>query len=672
MTQKKVHALPNIEIDQPIQISIILILSLIFLSQVAFIPLTLSIVYLCALLFLFYQYKKQKFNHYKYIQVIFFTIGISIILLQFKTILGVEAGVSFLTLCLFSKSFELKQKRDLLIVFNFALFVSASLFLHSQSFFMAIAVLLCLMSCFIGLYRMQTKLFLKHTQQRIHLKQDLQVIVKLIALATPFFIVLFIFFPRFPPLWSIPIQNEAATTGMSDRMSPGDIAQLSQSSALAFRVLGTLQQLPPRSDMYWRALVLDHYDGRTWTRRIPPKPLNITTSEVIKGVQYQYLNADPTQRWMMSLEHSLPISTDYTMFNDGSITSKKLQPTTQPIHFLWINPAYTAIHLESDLINNQHFPSTFDPKAQQFAQKLWQESQYNPEIYIQNVLNWYKNQQFQYTLSPKRLGTHRVDEFLFDSKQGFCEHYASSFSLLMRYVGIPARVVLGYQGGQFSPDRQSWEVRQLDAHAWSEVWLNQQWVRIDPTATIAPQRIDSGMQTYIDQQRNILGDKQTGLHYYQHHLMYHLHVWQDYASFQWQSKVVGYDVDHQKQFLSQFGLKHLIHYMIALFILIFTLIISYLLWQRYQNQKQYTVYQRYIIQLNRQLPSELQQHLGESFALWITRLKQHYSISATCFDDLIQLYQRVHYAEHIQHGDERQFKKLMKECTNMIKKQKNT
>lgn len=653
-------------VDRSIQLCVILALLFIAIAQITYIPYSLIVIFTAILVFIIVQYYRNKFTYYRYVQLGVFVTGLALILIQLKTIFGVEAGVSFLTLCLFAKSFELKQKRDLLVVFNLALFVSASLFLHSQSFMMTVCVLLALCSCFTGLYRLHTYEFLKAYHQKPAIKQDILQIIRFIGLAVPFFIILFLFFPRFPPFWAVPIPENKAKTGMSDRMSPGDIAELSQSSELAFRIIGDLQQFPPRSQLYWRAMVLDDYDGQTWTRSPIHQQINIAKFVNRNLTYYQYLAADPNQQWLMALEKSIPTSYRYSVFSDGSIVPRRAVQQIQPIEFAWIrnnqpNDFEDIPHGK----RNQAFIPKFDPKAQALAQQLWQQSGKDPQQYVQQVLQWYQQNQFSYTLKPPLLGDNRVDDFLFNSKQGFCEHYASSFSLLMRYVGIPARVVVGYQGGQPAPDGKSWEVRQLDAHAWTEIWLNNQWQRIDPTAIIAPNRIDIGMQDYLNDVPSTLGE--SSLNYHQFNMIRKLKIWSDYASYQWQSKVVGYDVDSQKSFLGKLGLTSSQHFIWALMISTILLGLLCYIWLLWRKKKQYNPYQYAILQFNQQLSDELKQQTGESFAQWLKRIQIEPQQS---FQQAIDIYQRVHYAEQVKSDDIQQFRKAMKQCATVMKSHK--
>ncbi len=383
------------------------------------------------------------------------------IYLSYKSLIGVEAGVALLSTFLFAKALESHTQRDLIILFNFALFVSASSFLYSQSMWMTVLVILCLISCLIGLYRIQKSAFTDYASRhssRQDAKHDLKNVAKFIAYALPFFLLLFLFFPRLPPLWHVPIPDAKGVTGISDTMSPGDIAELSQSSALAFRIVGNMQQLPPRSKLYWRAMVLDQYDGRTWTSNFsnqqPVQAAQLQPEQV--DFQYQYITADPRVQWIMALEKSVPNQQGYILRRDWSMVPQRQNGRIQPIALQWVGE---SARIQGDDAQNERYrrfsqrlnvqvQTQSDPKAQQFALQMFAQSQQQPERYVQNILQWYRSNGFSYTLKPGTLGQNRVDEFLFQSKQGFCEHYASSFALLMRYVGIPARVVVGYQGGE--------------------------------------------------------------------------------------------------------------------------------------------------------------------------------------------------------------------------------
>ena len=661
-------------IDTQIRTSILMTLLLILMAQVVFNPLLLSLIFALMILFLFYSLKDQSKALSRIWTFILTFIALAAIYFNYQTFIGIEAGVAILSTFLFAKALESKNKRDVIILFNFAMFVSASSFLFSQSIWMALMVVLCLLSCLIGLYRLQTHEFRQLQNSSGALQSDAKHVGKFLILALPFFILLFVFFPRLPPLWAIPIPVQKSVTGMSDSMSPGDIAELSQSSSLAFRIIGDMNQLPDRNDLYWRAMVLDQYDGKTWTSSfVNEKPVAIQNLKNGKySFNYQYLAADPHVMWVMGLEQSRPLQQNYQLKQDGRITPVRQILQNQPIVLRWLGNAQSQ---EQTLYKtgflqqiNTKIPEHLDEQSRQFAFEMFKRSGQQPERYVSNILQWYKNNGFAYTLNPGLLGENRIDEFLFQSRRGFCEHYASSFALLMRYVGIPARVVVGYQGGQLAPDRASWEVRQLDAHAWTEVLLHGKWQRIDPTAIIAPQRIDGGMQNYIESDRSILGNKEQKWRYRQFAVMKNLRIWSDYASYQWQSKVVGYDAEKQQGWLSTLGIKNAYASSIIMLLSILLVVAVYFIWIFYRSSRSVSAYERAIQQFSKQLEFNLRKQPAETFYSWMLRLAERAEQDQQqIFTQTAQHYQQQHYSLMQNHQQIKQFRKMLKTCANTLK-----
>ncbi len=660
-------------INAKIRTSIVLTLSLILIAQMAFIPVLLSIIFAISILCIWIYLKRQQ--PFPKIGTFLLTVlALGSIYLSYQSFIGVEAGVAVLSTFLFAKSLESKNRRDLIILFNFALFVAASSFLYSQSFGMAIVIVLCLISCLIGLYRIQTSEFEQEpTTQRAALQQDAKHVAKFILYAIPFFLLLFIFFPRLPPLWHIPIPENKGVTGISDSMSPGDIAELSQSSALAFRIIGDVSKLPPRSELYWRALVLDEYDGQRWTSSfVNQQPLMrqpMDSSPVPVGWNYQYLAADPSVFWIMGLEKSIPVERRYYNRQDWSIVPRRLTQRVEPIPLQWIGTQYDPQAVGQYLARiNTQVQRRFDPRAQQLAQRLYTQSAEDPRRYVQNVLNWYQQNNFVYTLKPGQLGQNRIDEFLFNSRQGFCEHYASSFVMLMRYVGIPARVVTGYQGGELAPDRKSWEVRQLDAHAWTEVWLDQKWQRFDPTAMIAPQRIDGGMQNLLSQDERVWSNNSTWTSQ-NNQWMTKMRVWSDYASYQWQSKVVGYNAESQQNWLSKLGLSSAYSSIVVLLGSIALLILAYGLRIYLKARQAQSPFDRAIQQLNQSLADDLKKQPAETFHHWMQRLSQQVKVeNQSIFIEAIRLFEKYLYSgAELTDQELKKFKYLLKTCADSLK-----
>ena len=662
-------------IHADVRTSILITLLLLLIAQVFFSPVLLSAILGVIMLCLFFSFKEESKVVSKIWTFALTILALATIYFTYQSFIGIEAGVAVLSTFLFAKALETKSKRDVIILFNFALFVGASSFLYSQSIWMAIVILLCLFSCLIGLYRLQTSDFKHASNPSAALKTDAKHVGKFLILALPFFILLFIFFPRLPPLWHIPIPEQKSVTGMSDSMSPGDIAELSQSSSLAFRIIGNISKLPSRNELYWRAMVLDQYDGKTWTSSfVNQQPIftNTISRKTEQGFDYQYLAADSRIMWIMGLEKSIPKDPEYQLKQDGGISPVRSITRNQPINLYWLGDAQLQKQgfspnslLKKITIQT---PAQLDEQSRQFALEMFQQSGQLPDQYVRNILQWYKKNDFVYTLTPGLLGENRIDEFLFQSRQGFCEHYASSFAMLMRYVGIPARVVIGYQGGQLALDRASWEVRQLDAHAWTEVHLNGKWQRVDPTAIIAPQRIDGGMQNYIENDRTILGNKEQKWKYRQFVVMKNMRIWSDYASYQWQSKVIGYDADKQQSWLSKLGLKTAYASILILLSSILLVVIFYFVWIYYRNRQYGSAYERAIQQFSKQLEEQLRKQPAETFSAWMHRLAagieedQH-----RIFIQTAEYYQQQQFSSEFNEQQAVKFKGMLKTCASALK-----
>ncbi|ENV46797.1 hypothetical protein P255_00946 [Acinetobacter brisouii CIP 110357] len=663
--------------NKQIQFLLLGVLLLILLAQIAFAPVSLLVAYAVVWLGTLRIFGRKKSLVLPAVfRGGFIVVGLACIYLQYRTFFGVEAGVAFLSLCLYGKALESKDKRDALVSFNFALFVFASLFLYTQAFYMAILVFLGVVVSLLGLYAIQKADFTEHAlPSKKELWTDTLHIFKAILFAVPFFIILFLFFPRLPPLWYIPLPDQnKAVTGVSDTLSLGDIAELSQSNALAFRIVLPVTSLPPRSELYWRAMVLDRFDGQKWnSSEINQQWQTEKQPELAqaKHLNYSYLPADSEQRWVMGLEHSVPASQRYVLRQDGSIVSRRAVQSTQPIVLTWVSASSIDRQLpEYVRYINLQLPET-DPRSKALAAQLYQESGQQPERYIQHVLNWYRQNKFSYSLSPGILQGDRVDQFLFQTRVGFCEHFASSFVVLMRAAGIPARVVVGYQGGQPAPDNQSWEVRQLDAHAWAEVWVNQHWQRVDPTALIAPQRIDNGMQNYLSETRQ--QNSSTLFSPQRMSLINQLRVWSDYASYQWQSKVVGYDVEQQRSWLRSWGINSQTKSLWVLITTILSILLLYIAVIVWRNRPQRTQYEKLIHQFNQRLDQDLQKMPEETFQKWMLRLSLlTLPEQQPIFKRLIDLQHCLVFQKKQQHKAEiwKEFALLLKECSIVLSKRR--
>ncbi len=507
---------------------------------------------------------KQRFKQlrhlkrmYQSMQMLGFLLGLVGLWLTYNTSFGLDMGVAFLVLCLISKLWELYKRRDAYVVLNLSLFVLAALFLMNQGLVTTLEVIIgtiVILLAFIAL----------NDDGNVRGDGRLRTLGILGVGALPLLVVLFLFFPRLPPLWSVQLSGQQATTGVSDSMSPGDFASLSQSTALAFRV-EFADEPPPQHELYWRGLVFSDFDGVTWrpspstqqqwqpTKQIPvwiEQALATVPNEVQLAPNNYEVILEPTQQnWLFGLDYP------FTQRTDVSITSEftllKDLPVTQQLSYNVLRFASMRIDPVLDEASrriNLALPNDGNPQARALAQQLFAQSGSDPVRYMQALEGWINQSEFRYTLSPPRLNDNRIDEFLFETRAGFCEHYSSSFTFMMRAAGIPARVVAGYQGGEPSRGGNVWEVRQMDAHAWTEVWLEGQgWVRVDPTSFVAPERVEQGMDALTQAQGAAMFGDGAGaqISYQQYQMLQTLRRLSDQASYYWQKDVVGYDQDKQ-------------------------------------------------------------------------------------------------------------------------------
>ncbi len=408
--------------------------------------------------------------------------------LSFGMLFGRDAAVALLVLMLCLKMMELKGLRDAAVLILLGYFLVITNFLYSQSIPMALYLLACVWLITACLMAFQ------HRAGAPRPRPVLRMSGLMLAQAIPLMLVFFLLFPRVQgPLWGLPQASASALTGLSDTMSPGSLSSLSLSDAVAFRV--EFESPPPApSRLYWRGPVMWDFDGRTWHGGENSSLLDRNIATEGTPIRYSVTLEPHNMRWLFAID--LPAQR-----LDGALQ-------TQDFQLLALRPVRTRMRYEMSshlsyrygaaepLRNLQRalqLPQGFNPRARQLGTELRARSSNDRDV-IQAVLALYRSQPFYYTLVPPELGRDSMDEFLFDTRRGFCEHFAASFVFLMRAAGVPARVVTGYQGGVLNPIGNYLIVRQSEAHAWAEVWLGDEgWVRVDPTAAVSPSRIETGI-----------------------------------------------------------------------------------------------------------------------------------------------------------------------------------
>ena len=423
---------------------------------------------------------------------------------SYKTLWGRDAGVTLVVCLLSMKTLELRARRDAFVVFFLGFFVLLTHFLYSQALWLAAVMLL-------GLWGLLAAVVNAHMPAgRPPLTQAFKTAGWLMLLGAPIMVVLFALFPRFAPLWGVPGDSAAAKSGLSERMKVGSVAEVALDDGIVMRIKFAGEP-PPKSEMYFRGPVLSSFDGQEWTpdefARITPTSPGLSPAVQGRGPIYQYqVTLEPLYRpWVFALD----VATQLPQLDGRAVwQNSDLQLITRrPVSDLqrYSASSQTQYSYAQDMPRwqqqqNSGLPAQSNPRTQAWA-KAWarQAQQAEPglttaalaEKFSSYMLQYLYTEDYRYTLEPGEFGINSADEFWFDKKAGFCEHIASSYVIAMRAIGVPARIVTGYQGAELNSLDDFWVVRNSDAHAWAEIWVQGKgWLRIDPTGAIAPWRVD--------------------------------------------------------------------------------------------------------------------------------------------------------------------------------------
>ena len=517
------------------------------------------------------------------------------VFLTYTSVSGVGPGSALLTIMAAMKLLETRKRRDQFVLLFISIFLVMSALLREQHLwslpFMFVAVMVI----------MTAWLRMSAAKQETTM-QSFRTSGRLIAYAVPLALAMWIFFPRIAtPFWQVPIDTSAGTTGLSNTMSPGDISSLSQSDELAFRV-NFDDEVPAPRDLYWRGLVLRNFTGRTWNGHgaMPGNLLEERSRIQVAGDPVDYtITLEPSnQQWVFALD--VPYQWDLSgtsMGRDQQLS--RAHPIDQRISYSATSYIDYRAEVEiADFFKSWYLdlPEGSNPQSAELAKTMFAEAG-SAEAYIRAVLLKFHEEEYYYTLEPPPLGRDPVDSFLFDTRRGFCEHYASAFAVMMRAAGIPSRIVLGYQGGELNPQAEHLIVRQSDAHAWTEVWLpGEGWRRVDPTAAVAPERIDSGMSgSRLNGAAAAWGFSSPS------EFLHSLGLSWDAINAKWNDLVLGYGPENQDRFMRFLGMQDpdWRKMMLSLLAIVFTLIllISVFLTLRYQaprKDKALRLYQTFV------------------------------------------------------------------------------
>jgi len=414
-----------------------------------------------------------------------------------RTILGRDAGVTLIVVLLALKTLEMRARRDAFVVFFLAFFTLLTHFFYSQSLATAVGILLALLGLLTALVNAHMPV------GRPPLARSAGIAASMAALGLPVMLVLFMLFPRMAPLWGVPGEDLMGRSGLSEEMRVGEIAELVLNDDIAFRVRFD-GEVPPQGLLYFRGPVLGDFDGVRWRpqRSAFPPAMALPVDLEFEGEPVRYeVTLEPQRRpWLFLLEAGSQ-APDLPGLQP-SMTRELQWVTQRPINELLRYRAQSHLQFRhgprENMLGLQDYlelPPGFNPRTLALAQEIRRQRGAGPDAapaVVEAVLERLRTGGYTYTLDPGVFGQHAADEFWFDRREGFCEHMASSFVILMRAMDIPARVVTGYQGGEINAVDGYWVVRQRDAHAWAEVWLKGQgWVRVDPTSAVAQWRIGS-------------------------------------------------------------------------------------------------------------------------------------------------------------------------------------
>ncbi|WP_018140561.1 DUF3488 and transglutaminase-like domain-containing protein [Thioalkalivibrio sp. ALJ7] len=473
---------------------------------------------------------------------------------QYGTVFGQEPGTALLLVMIAFKLLETRNRRDIVIALFLGYFVVVTTYFFDQSILIAAYSLLATALLTAALIQV-------HAERFIARRQLARQAGTMLLHALPFMLILFVVFPRIQgPLWGDPQRDQTAQTGLSGELNPGDIAQLLQDESTALRVEFDTD-VPPLRAQYWRALVMTDFDGRRWSvdegrSTIQPTAVDHDTlvhyTATLEPTRARYL---PVLDYPAVLPDDADLRANHQVLRDRRITNRIQYSAAAD---LTTPPGAGEAELDPEERERAlHLPPSAAPRSRAEV-ALWRATHGDDDrAIIQEALQRFGAEPYRYTLQPPTLQDDTTDQFLFETQAGYCEHYASAFAVLMRAAGIPTRVITGYQGGAWQTRGEYLRLRNADAHAWNEVWLDGEgWVRIDPTAAIAPERIEQGLTGLAqDTGEDIPGFLRDGegLSWMQR-ARFGLEDWRDFAQFRWESWVLAFDPERQRELFARLGL----------------------------------------------------------------------------------------------------------------------
>ena len=562
------------------------------------------------------------------------------------SLVGLDAGVALLITAFILKLLEVRTRRDAVVLIFLGFFTVVTSYLFADSLLAALYSILPVLALLSALMGLQQSSFATQPLATLKLTS------RLLAQAVPLMVLLFVLFPRLEPLWSLPQPKDKGTTGLSTSMSPGDLAELGQSSALAFRARFE-GDIPTPSQLYWRALTLPHFDGRSWSISQHADEQAPQWSQQGPSISYSVIMQPSTQPWLFSLDVAsteqpgVRLMSDFRLQRNTPITrAYQYQATAWPQA---VRESQLSVAQQREFLQ---LPRRGNPQTHAWAQQL-REQYADDDALVAALLRHFNQEPYYYTLKPPVLGKNSIDEFLFDSQSGFCAHYAGAMVFALRAAGIPSRVVAGYQGGETNQAGQFVQVRQFDAHAWVEYWQPEQgWRSVDPTFAVAPDRIERGLQDALQNEADLFqGDFLSPLRYRHIGWINTLRLGWENINHSWQTQILGYQTERQQAWLKQWFGK-VDWQFIGLFLVASAaaMIGLIVLWMFKPWQRQRDPVQRILADLQRILRRRgLSLHTGEGLRSFYQRIEEQLPVpQRQALLSFIDSYEQQRYADQPQ------------------------
>lgn len=628
---------------------LLIMLLVVIAPQAAYVPLWLTFVALCIISWVGISLFLQRPELPAWGRRLLVVCVIAGVLIYASVSQGLAGLSSLLIAGAILKVLELRTRRDGWVLILVACFIAAVGFLFDQSIAAAIYGGVSLMAVFSALTMMH------HPNEKSWFVFPLKKSVLILLQSMPLMLILFLIFPRISPLWSIQYHNSVAKTGLSDGMEPGNISQLTRSDSVAFRVSFSTGVPPASTERYWRAMTYPMFDGQRWsmTQESINKGANKSSNKEGKGlVEYQVIAEPSANPWLFALDYSSGLSSaEILQFSDG--TFKAGSPIYERL-FYRAKADLTGAYDGSPLLNRARYlsvPKSGNPMTRAMVTK-WLAAGLSQEQIISALLQRF-NETFSYTLSPQKLSGDRIDQFLFTTQEGFCEHFSNATAFALRLAGIPSRVVAGYLGGEWNPYEKYMLVRQYEAHAWVEAWLDGKgWVRIDPTTAVAPERVTLPFDELFLDSPEFMSDNAFATYRVQQSLPW-LKVWSlryDALNYNWHRWVLGYHEEQNSLLQDWFGKISILKMLLLLFVPVGAVLVV-VIWAllRVPSRKINAVDQEVIAVslVLSAVTSSLQRGVGETVTSYSQRVARSLPMLRARLEDWSVLYQQIRYVPEV-------------------------